>query len=411
MKRSDWHLRTGAVVGAWLIAVVAFSLLDLVHPLPPWLLVHLLLLGAVSNAILIWSTHFAAALLRLPDEGNRRREAIRLGLFNTGALTVVLGMAAGWWEAVLAGALAVAAAVTWHALMLLRRMRRALPSRFGTTVRYYVAAGALLPIGVALGVMMAPDDLSEPVHAQVALAHVALNLLGWMGLTVVGTLVTLWPTMLRTRVAGGAERAARRALPVLVASPVVIAVAALAGSRAVVVAGLLGYLVGLALAGGPFVEEARRRPPTAYATWSVLAGWLWLAGSVAALAVIVATATGWVQAADRADRLAVPLLVGFAAQVLLGALSYLIPVVLGGGPSVVRATTGMLDKGWAARVTIVNLGLLAWSVVPADRARVPSALLVIGVLALFLPLCLRSVLIARRSTVPSRGAGESGGFR
>ncbi|MCY7373769.1 MAG: hypothetical protein LH461_08725, partial [Spirochaetaceae bacterium] len=98
-------------------------------------------------------------------------------------------------------------------------------------------------------------------------------------------------------------------------------------------------------------------------------------------------------------------------QVLLGALSYLIPVVLGGGPSVVRATTGMLDKGWAARVTIVNLGLLAWSVVPADRARVPSALLVIGVLALFLPLCLRSVLIARRSTVPSRGAGESGGFR
>ncbi|MCY7373263.1 MAG: hypothetical protein LH461_06130, partial [Spirochaetaceae bacterium] len=360
MKRSDWHLRTGAVVGAWLIAVVAFSLLDLVHPLPPWLLVHLLLLGAVSNAILIWSTHFAAALLRLPDEGNRRREAIRLGLFNTGALTVVLGMAAGWWEAVLAGALAVAAAVTWHALMLLRRMRRALPSRFGTTVRYYVAAGALLPIGVALGVMMAPDDLSEPVHAQVALAHVALNLLGWMGLTVVGTLVTLWPTMLRTRVAGGAERAARRALPVLVASPVVIAVAALAGSRAVVVAGLLGYLVGLALAGGPFVEEARRRPPTAYATWSVLAGWLWLAGSVAALAVIVATATGWVQAADRADRLAVPLLVGFAAQVLLGALSYLIPVVLGGGPSVVRATTGMLDKGWAARVTIVNLGLLAW---------------------------------------------------
>jgi len=26
-----------------------------------------------------------------------------------------------------------------------------------------------------------------------------VNLLGWMGLTIVGTLVTLWPTMLRTR--------------------------------------------------------------------------------------------------------------------------------------------------------------------------------------------------------------------
>jgi hypothetical protein len=108
-----------------------------------------------------------------------------------------------------------------------------------------------------------------------------------------------------------------------------------------------------------------RGSPTAtsrsYATWSVLAGSLWLTTSVAALAVIIATSRDWVQAADRADRLAVPLLVGFAVQVLIGALSYLIPVVLGGGPSVVRATTEMLDKGGAVRVVFVNLGLLAWS--------------------------------------------------
>lgn len=395
MKRSAWHLRAGAIVVSWLFALVVLSLVDLVHPLAPWLLVHLLLLGAVSNAILIWSAHFAAALLRLPGEESRRGEVVRLVVFNTGALTVVLGMGAGWWVVVLAGAVAVGTAAAWHTLVLLDRMRRALPSRFGTTVRYYVAAGSLLPIGVALGVLMAPDDLSEPVHARLALAHVSINLFGWMGLTVVGTLVTLWPTMLRTRVADGAERAARRALPVLVGSLVVTSVAAAAGSRAGAVAGILGYLVGLALAGRPLVTEARQRPPTAYATWSVLAGACWLAASVAALAIIVATASGWLQAADRADRLAAPLLVGFAAQVLLGALSYLIPVVLGGGPSVVRATTAMLDKGGAARVTIVNIGLLAWSLVPADRVRVLSAGVVIGVLAVFLPLVVRAVLIAR----------------
>jgi len=43
-------------------------------------------------------------------------------------------------------------------------------------------------------------------------------------------------------------------------------------------------------------------------------------------------------------------------------------------------------------VSIVNLGLLAWSLVPTDRERALSAALVIGVLAVFLPL----VLLVRR---------------
>ncbi len=47
-----------------------------------------------------------------------------------------------------------------------------------------------------------------------------VNLLGWIGLTVLGTLVTLWPTMLRTQMADNAESASEHALPVLsVASP------------------------------------------------------------------------------------------------------------------------------------------------------------------------------------------------
>jgi nitrite reductase (NO-forming) len=59
------------VVVAWLAALVV---LTCVHPFVPasgWLLVHLLVLGAVSNAILIWTWHFAAALLRLPDTDAR----------------------------------------------------------------------------------------------------------------------------------------------------------------------------------------------------------------------------------------------------------------------------------------------------------------------------------------------------
>jgi nitrite reductase (NO-forming) len=42
------------------------------------------------------------------------------------------------------------------------------------------------------------------------LAHGHLNVLGWVGLTVLGTLFTLWPTALRTRMVAGVPAIARR---------------------------------------------------------------------------------------------------------------------------------------------------------------------------------------------------------
>jgi nitrite reductase (NO-forming) len=391
VTRSTWHVRAGAVVAAWLVALVLVSLLALVRPVTPWLLVHLLLLGAASNAILIWSAHFAAALLRLPEPSTRRAEAARLAVFNIGALTVVLGMLTGFWAAVLAGGVLASCAVGWHAMVLLTRMRRALPSRFGVTVRYYVAAGALLPVGVTLGVLMARGELDEAVHARLALAHVTVNLLGWMGLTVIGTLVTLWPTMLHTQVANGAERAARRALPVLAAGILTVSAGALTGSRATATAGIVGYLAGLTIVGCSLLEETRRRPPTTYAARSVLAGCIWLVGSVTALGVIIVTATDWAQAAEAADRLAAPLLVGFAAQVLVGAMSYLIPVVLGGGPSATRATTAVLETAGTVRATVLNVGLLVGTLPQPQICRRLWALVVLSAMASFLVLVTRAV--------------------
>ena len=184
---------------------------------------------------------------------SRREETARLVLFNAGALSVVVGMTmidvpmTAWFVAIAGGAVS-AEAVIWHAVDLWRSIRQALPSRFGHTVRYYIVAALLLPFGIYIGLLMAPLDLPEDKHAQLALAHVSLNVLGWMGLTVLGTLVTLWPTMLHTQVADGAERAARRALPVLTVSVAMIAIGALLASRPAAVAGVIGYLVGSAAA-------------------------------------------------------------------------------------------------------------------------------------------------------------------
>ena len=116
-------------------------------------------------------------------------------------------------------------------------LRRALPGRFRGTIRYYLAAAAWLPVGVTFGVLLA-RGLGEQWHARLLVAHTLTMLLGWVGLTVVGTLVTFWPTVLRARMDDRAEGAAARVVVPLNAAVAVIAAAALAGWTAVAVAAM-----------------------------------------------------------------------------------------------------------------------------------------------------------------------------
>lgn len=411
-RRGFWPLRDLPAL-LWLVAAAGVVMVHPWVPVPRWLMVHLLLLGAVTHAILVWSQHFADALLHtVPRPGDRRAQAARLLLLNSGSLLVVVGLPSDVWALVAVGAAAVTAAVGWHGSALLVRMRRALPARFAATVRYYVAAAALLPVGAVLGVLLA-RGLGDPTHARVLLAHEAVNVLGWMGLTVVGTLVTLWPTMLRTRIADGAERAARQALPVLVVAVLVTAGGALGGLLPVAAAGLLAYLAGLAVLARPFVVATRQKPPSAFPTWSVLAGLLWLVGSLATLAVGLATAPSWHVAHERVAWLTPALAAGFAAQVLLGALSYLVPVALGGGPTPARAANAVLDRGGLLRVVIVNAGLLVSLLPVPSLVRVLVSMLVFAGLVTFVPLLLMGIRASRRAksagTPPVPAAGVRGG--
>ena len=82
---------------------------------------------------------------------------------------------------------------------------------------------------------------------------------------------------------------------------------------------------------------------------------------------------------------------------LLGALSYLVPVAVGGGPAGVRAANTVLDRGAALRVTVVNAGLLV-ALLPAPPwvvVAVSAAVLV--ALAAFLPLMFAAMRAARRA--------------
>ncbi|WP_350275774.1 hypothetical protein [Kribbella sp. HUAS MG21] len=398
-SRGFWPLRDLPVV-FWLLAAVVVAVAHPVVPAPRWLLIHLVLLGAATHSIVVWSRHFADALLRTPIRPTARREQnLRLLMLNVGGACVAVGVAAAHWFVTLAGAVAVVVAVGWHGVGLLAQLRAALPARFAVTVRFHVAAAALLPVGVTIGVLLVKVQ-ADPWHVRLLVAHASINLLGWIGLTALGTLVTLWPTMLRTRIAPGAEAAARRGLPILLSGVVLAAGGALADVRLITVLGYLAYLAGLCVLARSFVAAARSSTPDSYATYSVFAALCWLLGCLIALAGVVITSGGWAHLDARFTWFTPFLAAGFGVQLLLGALSYLIPVALGGGPGPVRAANDVLDRLAATRVVAAN-GALLVSALPVPAAvRVSCSVVVLAALASFLPLL---ILAIRASLKVKRG--------
>jgi nitrite reductase (NO-forming) len=392
--RTTWHLGANTPVAAYLTSLVAISLVNRYVPETHWLLVHLLLLGAVTNAIFVWSSHFADALLRRrATAGSRRWQVVKIAALNVGVLTVVAGMVSGVWLLTLVGSVVVGAAAAAHGITLALQVRTALASRFGATVRYYIYASLTLPIGAGLGAVLARDPV-EPWHGRLVIAHITLNLLGWIGLTVMGTLVTLWPTMLRTRIAEGAERVARQALPVLVGSVVVTVTGALCGLQVMTAVGVAAYLGGVLWAVGPLARVTRVKAPSAYATWSVMAAVIWLVGSLLGLVAVLLISPTWALVTDRLGLLVTPMAAGFAAQVVLGAMSFLVPVVLGGGPAIVRGTQSRLERGNVLRAVLINVGLVV-SILPLPNpVRVLVSVLVLGAFTTFLPLLATAVLYA-----------------
>ncbi|WP_318244511.1 multicopper oxidase domain-containing protein [Oerskovia merdavium] len=395
--RSAWHLRANAPVVGWLVATVVVAVGHRWIPASPWLLVHLLLLGAVTNAICVWSQHFTDALLsRRVTTASRRWQVARLVLLNVAVAATVAGMVTATWVVTLVGAVGVGVAVAAHGTALWLQSRRALTARFAICVGFYVAAAWLLPFGAGLGATLA-HGLDEGWHTRVVLAHAGFNLLGFVGLTVMGTLVTLWPTMLRTKMADDAPRAARTTLALMLVGLAGGVVAVLAASPPVAAVGLATYLAGVLVSVRPMVTAARRRPPATFATWSAACALAWLLVSLATLVGVLALSATWETAAARVGIVTVPLAAGFAAQILLGALTYLVPVVLGGGPAAVRSTTAALERGAVLRVVLFD-GALVLFVLPAPSlVHVLASLVALGALVAFLPLLVGALRAHRRA--------------
>ena len=374
----------------WFLCVVVVSIIHRWLPMPTWLLLHLLFLGAATHAILTWSQHFTAALTRSPvTEASRRAQNQRLVLANVAMVAIFVGVPSAMWVLTVVGAVLLSVAVVWHGVSIWLRLRGALPGRFTGIVRYYILSAACLPIGALLGTWIA-----HPAGASVGLtlAHAIVNVLGWIGITVAGTLVTLWPTMLRTRASGHAAPHAARALPILGGGVLVAAAGAIAALPWLIAAGLAGYLAGLVIIGFSLIREASQASPHSFPTLSAGAAILWWIGC------LIALIAGAIRAEITGDGVSLIVMMlhgvapyfaaGFVTQILIGALSYLVPVVVGGGPQPVRIGTAVFNRAAHLRVSLANTSLLVCALPVTNLTRVVASLVYLGAVASFIPLML-----------------------
>ncbi|WP_237222894.1 multicopper oxidase domain-containing protein [Rothia nasimurium] len=409
--RRTWHRRASKPVSLWMFALFIVLMTHRWIPESLWLMVHMVTLGLITNSILVWSQHFTEALLKhkLPDTA-RPVQLARIYALNASMVVLMVGVVFSLYPLTVLGSVGVGAAVAWHGVALLQQMRAALPARFGVTIRYYIAASWLLPVGATFGALLAYDGLSATWHGRLLLAHEAINVLGFVGITVVGTLMTLWPTMLRTVMVPDAVARSTRALAGLCAGLGLTVTGALAGLTWLAVTGLLLYAGALGLVLALMVRTAAAKKPADYATFSVAAGMVWLTAGVLFSAYLVATSPF----DSLTLRPVTPIFVaGFLAQTLLGAMTYLLPARMGGGPKAVRAANKEFNRFAAGRTVMVNLSLLIF-ILPVSLTgswvRTGASLLGAFTLFAFIPLMMRGVrasVSARKAMIQARARGEA----
>ncbi len=396
-------LRLGLMlVAAFLILAIVTGPLALAA-LHGWVAIHLSLAGAATVAIGTFMPHFGVTLAGTRPEPPARRLIGVLSL-GVGMLVVALGRPAFGGGVAAGGGMLVLVGVGVTAWNTYAPLRSGLARRHPIAQAAYGVALAQLAVGASLAVLFLIGY--EPItRAWVNLkpAHVWLNALGFVTLTIAGTLIYLYPTMLGARIR--AHVTLFVALIGLGLGPPIVAIGAAAawpglaiGGGALSLAGGVGLL-------GYGIDAWRRRGRWAndrawhdLAVRHGLAGMAWLVVALTTLVVGMVrdggTPTGWTIGAA-----AVPLIGGWAMQELVGAWSHLLPAAGPGTMDVKSRRRSLLSRWGTARVAGWNLGLAAlWPGLGLEIVPLTAVGLVVFGLAASATLCLFVVALLLRPT-------------
>ena len=343
--RGRWHILTAALIAGWILVGLGLLIASsLGAPVVWWDIIHPFTIGALTTAIIVFSTHFTEALTRTAG-GDYRGVGSRVALVQIGLILLLIDRAGYDWSplADVASTLIIAS-LTWHLWFVVRRLRGSLSGSFAVTVPFYIAASVFMIVSVVL-VILSGNGVGE--YSLLIGAHSRGMVWGFAWLTVIGTVVTLLPTLSATAISPTARARCIRALIVHCAGlGCAMALYAVGLTQPAGVAQLLVVLAAVLIIQPVLATVMSRSPRLTTATVAVIAGLLWMLSLCAGDAISAA-----VGAYPRAiTLLLLPAFLGAGLlQLVTGVLHHLLPVLTGARPNTTERT------GYA-RLLLINLG-------------------------------------------------------
>ncbi|MGH2832928.1 MAG: hypothetical protein ACRDK2_09145 [Solirubrobacteraceae bacterium] len=303
------------------ITWVAYALSG--HEWVHWLALHLLLLGGVSQLVLGAGQFFTCAFLAT-DPPPPRLIWTQLACWNAGTILVAIGVPTGTAVLTDAGGVLLAGGLALFVAALLGMRKHSL-QHAPWALRWYQTSAACLAVGVLLGVLMARG--TQWTHGSLLGAHLALNLGGWLGTAIIGTLHTFFPSLTQTQLRH--PRLQRPTYTLWVAGIMLLASGAAFDIAGVLALGWFGLLAAATLLSVNLFASLRTaaRPLALPARLLALAHLFLTAGLLLALLATTADGTmGPFAGAPRAA-LAVLLLAGWIGLTVSGSLLHLLAVL------------------------------------------------------------------------------------
>lgn len=365
---------------AFLLAAAVAGLLEAVTPWPwgSWLSLHLAFVGGISQLVLGASQFFVGAFLAT-DPPPRRLVRAELLLWNLGAIGLAVAVPAaaggGIWVAVAFLVVALWLWATSIAFMWRRSLRRSI-----WAVAWYCSGALFLGFGMIAGSLLAHGVLWS--HGDLLGAHMSLNLAGWFGGAIVGTLHTFFPSLTQTRLRY--PRLQGLTFAAWTAGVLALAIGYAWGLDPLAIAGWLmlclgavGLLANVAAclrdASGPLSLAAR--------VVGVAQPFLLAALLVATISAVVG---GPGQSLTGASRAAVGtlLVAGWVGLTVLGSLLHLLAVVIrvrGGFAAAMPVARPRLDSAVAALAMVAITALALAQAAGLDGLHDPARLLLLAV--------------------------------